>query len=329
MIRGALAGAVALLAVPVLIAAVGAAVGAAVQGGGGAAGGVSAPSASARSDIPPDYLRLYVAAAESCPGLDWAILAAVGKAETDHGRSRLPGVTSGENRAGAAGPMQFLAATFTAVTARHPPPPGGADPPSRYNPHDAIYTAAAYLCDSGAPTRLNRALYAYNHSQAYVRRVLARADAYRATPSPHATTPTDITADPTLPARAGTAAGMAVAYAHGQLGLPYLWGGNGPARGDAGFDCSGLTTAAYAAAGITLPRTAHTQYRAGPLLPAGAPLQPGDLLFFGTPSRVHHVGIATGHGTMMIHAPRRGTTIRVQDARDLRDYLAASRPAKQ
>ena len=120
---GALAGAVALLAVPVLIAAVGAAVGAAVPGGGGAAGGVSAPSASARSDIPPDYLRLYVAAAESCPGLDWAILAAVGKVETDHGRSRLPGVTSGENRAGAAGPMQFLAATFTAVTARHPPPP--------------------------------------------------------------------------------------------------------------------------------------------------------------------------------------------------------------
>ena len=47
------------------------------------------------------------------------------------------------------------------------------------------------------------------------------------------------------------------------------------------------------------------------------------------PRRVHHVGIATGHGTMMIHAPRRGTTIRVQDARDLHDYLAASRPAKQ
>jgi cell wall-associated NlpC family hydrolase len=111
--------------------------------------------------------------------------------------------------------------------------------------------------------------------------------------------------------------------------LPYLWGGNGPERGDAGFDCSGLTTAAYAAAGVTLPRTAHTQYRAGPLLPPGTPLQAGDLLFFGTLSRVHHVGIATGQGTMMIHAPRRGTIIRVQDARDLHDYLAASRPTKQ
>jgi cell wall-associated NlpC family hydrolase len=249
-----------------------------------------------------------------------AVLAAVGKVESDHGRSRLPGVSTGENRAGAAGPMQFLAATFTDVTTRPPPPPGGADPPSRYNPHDAIHAAAAYVCDSGAPAHLRRALYAYNHSQTYVTTVLARAAAYRATPGPdRGATPTDASAK----------ARLALAYAHGQLGLPYLWGGNGPDRGDPGFDCSGLTTAAYAAAGITLPRTAHTQYRAGPLLPPGTPLQAGDLLFFGTPTRVHHVGIATGHGTMMIHAPRRGTTIRVQDARDLHDYLAASRPTRQ
>ena len=59
---------------------------------------------------------------------------------------------------------------------------------------------------------------------------------------------------------------------------------------------------------------------------AGTALQAGDLLFFGTPGRVHHVGIATGEGTVMIHAPRRGTTIRIQDARDLPDLLAASRP---
>jgi cell wall-associated NlpC family hydrolase len=318
MIRGALAGAVALLAVPVVIASVGAAAGAALYGKGGAASTVSEPSVSARLDIPPDYLRRYVAAASSCPGLDWSILAAVGKVETDHGRSRLPGVTRGQNRAGAAGPMQFLADTFSTVIARHPPPPGGADPPSRYNPHDAVYTAAAYLCDSGAPAHLRQALYAYNHSRDYVTTVLGRAAAYRATPAPAGTG-----------TGTGTAGQLAVDYARGQVGLPYRWGGNGPGRGDAGFDCSGLTSAAYAAAGITLPRTANTQYRAGPLLPAGAPLRAGDLLFFGTPSRVHHVGIATGHGTIMIHAPRRGTTIRLQDARDLRDYLAASRPATQ
>jgi cell wall-associated NlpC family hydrolase len=213
--------------------------------------------------------------------------------------------------------MQFLAATFTAVIAAHPPPPGGARPPSLYNPHDAIHAAAAYLCDSGAPANPEQALYAYNHSRAYVTKVFTKAAAYRAAAG-----------SGTTPAAGGdgAAARAAVTYAHHQLGLPYLWGGNGPARGDPGFDCSGLTTAAYATAGITLPRTAQTQYRAGPLLPPGTPLQAGDLLFFGTPTRVHHVGIATGERTLMIHAPRRGTTIRVQDARDLADYLAASRP---
>nr|WP_308128343.1 C40 family peptidase [Frankia sp. CiP3] len=77
----------------------------------------------------------------------------------------------------------------------------------------------------------------------------------------------------------------AVEFACAQVGKPYVWGGNG----DPGFDCSGLTHAAYAAAGIQIPRTAQTQYNAGPLLPAGTPLQTGDLVFFrfpaGHPSR--------------------------------------------
>jgi cell wall-associated NlpC family hydrolase len=335
VIRGAVAGVIALVAVPVLIAAVVAAVGTALLGGsapGGPGGRAGAPSPAARADIPASYLRLYVAAAGTCPGLDWAVLAAVGKVETDHGRSRLPGVLTGENTAGAGGPMQFLAATFATVTAAHPPPPGGAHPPSRYNPHDAIHAAAAYLCDLGAPTDLERALYAYNHggrdarrserSGGYVTTVLARAATYRTAPASDA----GPTAGPADADGADAPARRALAFAHHQLGLPYLWGGDGPAHGDPGFDCSGLTTAAYAAAGITLPRTAQTQYRAGPLLPPKTPLQAGDLLFFGAPTRVHHVGIATGEGTLMIHAPRRGTTIRVQDARDLPDYLAASRP---
>jgi cell wall-associated NlpC family hydrolase len=62
-----------------------------------------------------------------------------------------------------------------------------------------------------------------------------------------------------------------VAFACAQLGKPYVWGGNG----DPGFDCSGLTHAAYHAAGIGLPRTAQTQYNAGPLLPPGTPAAPG------------------------------------------------------
>ncbi|MGH3826313.1 MAG: C40 family peptidase, partial [Pseudonocardiaceae bacterium] len=94
--------------------------------------------------------------------------------------------------------------------------------------------------------------------------------------------------------QATTAAALAaITYACRQRGLPYVWGGNGPPGGDAGFDCSGLTKAAYAAAGITLPRVAQDQYNAGPLLPAGQPLQPGDLIFFGaSTTTVTHVGIA-------------------------------------
>src|SRR5690349_5960237 len=73
---------------------------------------VAAPSAAALADIPPGYLTLYTRAATVCPGLNWAVLAAIGKIETDHGRSTLPGVTSGENPAGAGGPMQFLRPSF-------------------------------------------------------------------------------------------------------------------------------------------------------------------------------------------------------------------------
>ena len=115
----------------------------------------TAPSASAQADIPADYLRLYQdAATMDCPGLDWTLLAGIGKVESDHGRSTAPGVTSGQNPAGAGGPMQFLAPTFAAVLARHPLPPGGATPPSRYHPADAIHAAADYLCDhTCSPTR--------------------------------------------------------------------------------------------------------------------------------------------------------------------------------
>ncbi|GAB3902073.1 C40 family peptidase [Kibdelosporangium lantanae] len=70
-----------------------------------------------------------------------------------------------------------------------------------------------------------------------------------------------------------------------QFGKPYVWGGDGDA--ESGFDCSGLTRTAYQAAGITIPRTAQTQYNAGPLLSPDAPLLPGDLEFFGTgPARL-------------------------------------------
>ena len=281
-------------------------------GGDSADDGGSQPSGSALADIPPDYLLLYRAAAPTCPGLDWTVLAAVSSIESDHGRSTLPGVRSGSTHAGAQGPMQFLPATFAAVTARHPPPPGGSRPPSPYDPYDAIHAAAAYLCDSGARDSrdLPAALYTYNNSNTYVDAVLTRSAQYRA-----ATT--------TGPGSATTQ--RVIAFGREQLSLPYVWGGDGPAEG--GFDCSGLTRAAYAAAGIAIPRTAQTQYTAGPRIPAGQPLKPGDLVFYGaTASTIHHVGLYIGN-EKMIHAPQSGDVVRIANYRWTGDdFWGATRP---
>ncbi len=139
----------------------------------------SAPPAGAGAgvgDIPAGLVGVYQSAAATCPGLDWTILAAIGKIESNHGRSTLPGVRSGENSAGAGGPMQFLAATWAAygVDGNHD---GVAD---RYNPVDAIYGAAHYLCANGAgdPRQLRGAIFRYNHANWYVEEVLAQAGRY-------------------------------------------------------------------------------------------------------------------------------------------------------
>jgi hypothetical protein len=138
------------------------------------------PSRAATADIPPGYLRRYQAGAGRCPGLSWAVLAAIGKIESDHGRARLPGVRSGWNVAGAAGPMQFgigvgRAGNAWATYGRDFDHNGRA---SVYDPGDAIPAAARYLCAAGAPGRLDQAIYAYNHSWAYVARVKAIARRY-------------------------------------------------------------------------------------------------------------------------------------------------------
>jgi hypothetical protein len=134
-------------------------------------------SATARADIPARYLGLYQRAARTCPGLPWGVLAAVGKLESDHGRSRLPGVRSGWNSAGAAGPMQFGVGVGRAGNAWARYGRGG----NVYDPRDAIPAAARYLCAAGARggRDVRGALYAYNHSAAYVREVLAVARRYQ------------------------------------------------------------------------------------------------------------------------------------------------------
>jgi hypothetical protein len=139
------------------------------------------PSRAARADLPPGWLGLYRAGARHCAGLSWTVLAGVGKVESDHGRTRLPGVRSGWNSAGAAGPMQFgigvgRAGNAWARFGRDFDHDGRV---SVYDPGDAIPAAARYLCDAGAPRRLDAALYAYNHSASYVALVKRWAARYR------------------------------------------------------------------------------------------------------------------------------------------------------
>jgi hypothetical protein len=139
------------------------------------------PSQAVRADLPLGWLDLYRTGARHCPGLSWTVLAGIGKVESDHGRARLPGVRAGWNHAGAAGPMQFgigkgRAGNAWARFGRDYDHDGRL---SVYDPGDAIPAAARYLCDAGAPDRLDAALYAYNPSASYVARVKAIAHRYR------------------------------------------------------------------------------------------------------------------------------------------------------
>jgi cell wall-associated NlpC family hydrolase len=256
-------------------------------------GGAGAPSPAATSQIPAAMLTLYQQAAATCPGLPWSVLAAIGQVESDQGRN------DATSSAGAEGPMQFEPATFAAYD--EPVPPGGANPPSPYDPTDAVYAAARDLCANGAANGadLAAAVYAYNHSESYVAEVLDLAQTYGATPAETVA--------------ASTAGGIAVDWALAQVGTPYVWGGETPG---AGFDCSGLTQAAYKVAGISLPRVAQDQFDAGAQLPPGAPLEPGDLVFFGGgPGDVTHVGLYVGvqdGEAVMVDAPHAGADVRVE-----------------
>ncbi|MFJ3581550.1 NlpC/P60 family protein [Streptomyces sp. NPDC090127] len=98
-------------------------------------------------------------------------------------------------------------------------------------------------------------------------------------------------------------AAQAISFARDQIGKPYVWGATGPSS----YDCSGLTQAAWRAAGVALPRTTYTQINAGQRV-SRSQLAPGDLVFFY--SEISHVGLYIGGG-QMIHAPRPGAPVRV------------------
>lgn len=101
-------------------------------------------------------------------------------------------------------------------------------------------------------------------------------------------------------------ANKAIAYARAQLGKPYQWGGAGPDS----FDCSGLTMMAWEQAGVYFPHLAQDQYDMTQRISISQAL-PGDLIFFGTPGNVYHVGLYIGNG-QMIDAPETGQTVSIQ-----------------
>ncbi|MBC7269372.1 MAG: C40 family peptidase [Streptomyces sp.] len=109
----------------------------------------------------------------------------------------------------------------------------------------------------------------------------------------------------------------AIEFAYAQLGKPYQWGATGPDS----YDCSGLTGAAWRAAGVSLPRTVQEQYSAGRKV-SRSDLQPGDIIYWYNSSQ--HNGIYIGDGKA-IHAPRTGKNIEIAPL-DSMPFYAASRP---
>jgi cell wall-associated NlpC family hydrolase len=333
-IRVVLAAGAALLLLPVLLLA---AVTGLVSQQSSACTAQPSPSGQATT-IPARYLALYRQAGRAY-GIPWNVLAAIGEVESDHGRSDAPGVHSGANSAGAAGPMQFGIGGTAGNTWGGPP----IHPASMhtggygidgdhdgitdvYDPGDAIPSAAAYLRANGAASNLPGAIFAYNHSAQYVTDVLrwaaryARggAQAVAAAASP-ACAPG--TGEPLPPG----VAGKVITFARAQIGKPYMFGATGP---DA-FDCSGLTMMAYRAAGIILPRTSQQQWAYGKQI-SPSQVRPGDLVFFagadGTMTAPGHVGIVIGNG-YMIDAPTTGMNIQIQPYTGQPDLVGFTDPA--
>ena len=156
--------------------------GAGVAGAGGPVPGAAVSDSGEAADVQPTpqvpdpipllMLGLYQEAAPTCPGLPLEVLAGIGRVETDHGRN------TAVSSAGAEGPMQFMPATW----AEYGVDVHGTGVPDIHDPADAVFAAARLLCADGASAAggLSGAIFAYNHSDAYVANVLGWAAAYRA-----------------------------------------------------------------------------------------------------------------------------------------------------
>ncbi|MGW1562788.1 C40 family peptidase [Streptomyces sp. NPDC002144] len=303
----------------------------------------------------------------TCQGMRWPILAGIAKVESNHAAGRtiaaggdihpkiygvllngsgqggnttsLPdtdggkwdGTSQGER---AVGPFQFLPSTWESI-GKDGNGDHVADP---HNADDAALGAATYLCSGGRDltkrNQLQAAIWQYNHSSEYVANVLGWIDQYTAAAQ-----------DPDLKNLSGKVRTV-IEAALSQRGVPYSWGGGnaqGPSYGICcspsgksgmtvkGFDCSGLTSYAYAKVGIHLPRTAAAQAGVGRRISASlgtSALTVGDLVFYayapGRDSTIYHVGVYAGSG-QMINAARPGTVVRLDAVNAMSGYAGGAR----
>jgi cell wall-associated NlpC family hydrolase len=292
-------------------------------------------SSDARNSIPSNYLALFQSTGRTY-GVPWVVLAGIGRVESDDGRSNLPGVHSGANAFGAAGPMQIgiggAAGNEWGGAPVHPASEkvagvatdgDGDGIASVYDPADAIAGTAKMLLRDGVQQNISAAIFAYNHLQSYVQLVESFANTYASggftvsavsavnVPQCLPGTAADTSAFGQTP---NSTVAAAIAFAQAQIGKPYLFGGTGP---DA-FDCSGLVMMAYRSANVIIPRTSEDQWTWGPQVPANQ-VEPGDLVFFagadGTVTSPGHVGLVIGNHKM-IEAYATGFPIRVSSFGD-------------
>ena len=304
------------------------------------------PVGAEAKGIPSNYLSWYKKVGQQY-GVPWTILAGIGTVESNNGQTTLPGVHSGQNGLGAAGPMQIgiegASGNTWGGTPIHPASQvvagvatdeDGDGIANVYDPPDAIAGAAKYLLEFNVQANPSAAIFAYNHLQSYVQSVLFYAGQYAG--GKFSVASAQLPSDSSVAGCVQTAGGLpvvqapsqvtatAIAFAEQQLGKPYLWGGTGP---DA-FDCSGLIMMAYRAAGVNIARTTFEQWAGEVRVPASQ-VQPGDLVFFagadGTVTNPGHVGMVIGNGKM-IEAYATGFPIRVSSYQN-RGAIGFTRPA--
>lgn len=288
--------------------------------------------------VPDKYKELVEKGGSICPEVPPNLLAALLTQESGFNKKA-------KSPAGALGIAQFKPSTWEADAIDG----DGDGDRDIWDPEDAIPSAGKHLCNlsksvKNVPGNKQKNILAaynagagavlkyggvppYNETQNYVRSITA------------------LVGKPVKGGKAGAVVtadegATVVNEAQKMIGKPYSWGGgnaSGPSPGTCcsptgksgtginGFDCSGLTTYAYAQVGITLPRTAAAQYAASKRIDADK-MRPGDLIFYGAnASTIHHVGIYIGGG-YMIDAPRPGTKVRYSPTSSMSDMWGAARP---